>query len=54
MPAVSKAQNRLMQAACHGSVKGGPPKKVACEYAAATKTTKGLPERKGKGGKRGA
>ena len=32
MPSKSAAQHRLMAAACKGKVKGGPPKKVACEY----------------------
>lgn len=53
MPAVSKAQNRLMQAIAHGEKpKGGkgPSKAVAEEYVSATKSTKGLPERKGKKG----
>ena len=51
MPAVSKAQNRLMQAAAHDpkvAKKTGVPQKVAKEYAAETKSTKGLPDRKGK------
>lgn len=31
MPAKTGKQYRLMAAACHGDVKGGPSKKVACE-----------------------
>lgn len=56
MPAKSKAENRLMQAAAHNPAfakKAGVPQTVAQEYASATKTTKGLPERvKPKKGKR--
>jgi len=52
MPAKSKAQNRLMQAACRGKTKSKVPKKVACEYVAATQSVKNLPERKKKSAKK--
>src|SRR5690349_15041557 len=52
MPAVSKAQNRAMQAAAAGNSTLGIPQSVGKEFAAATKSTKGLPERKGKGPKK--
>jgi hypothetical protein len=51
MPAKSKAQNRLMQAVAHSpefAKKVGIPQSVGQDYAAHTKTTKGLPERKKK------
>lgn len=51
MPAVSKAQNRLMQAAAHNPAVAkstGVPQSVAQEYTQATSTTKGLPEHKRK------
>ncbi len=48
MPAKSKAQFRAMQAAAHGKSTLDIPKSVGKEYVAATKTTKKLPERKGK------
>jgi len=58
MPAKSKAQARLMEAVAHGWKKpggGGPSVSVAKEFAAATPSTKGLPERKSpKKGRRGA
>lgn len=50
MPAKSKAQNRMMQMAAHNPAmakKMGVPQETAKEYAKGTKTTKGLPERKG-------
>lgn len=47
MPSKSKAQHRLMEAACHGTAKTNVPKDVACEYSHADKgRTKNLPERK--------
>jgi hypothetical protein len=46
MPAVSKKQARAMQAAAHGKSTLGIPKKVAKEFVAETKSTKGLPEKK--------
>lgn len=56
MPAKSKAQNRLMQAAAHNpevAKKTGVPQKVAQEFASATSSTKGLPEHtKGSKGKK--
>ena len=47
MPIVSKAQNRAMQAAAHGTGKAGIPKAVAQEYIQATPSSayKKLPER---------
>lgn len=48
MPAKSKAQNRLMQAAAHNPAfakRVGVPQSVAKEFTAATKSTKGLPQR---------
>ena len=51
MPAKSKAQNRMMQGICKGSIKprkGLPSKKVACEFVEKTKNVKRLPERKKK------
>lgn len=51
MPARSKSQNRLMQAAAHDpkvAKKTGVSQKVAREFTKSTKSTKGLPERKGK------
>lgn len=52
MPAASKSQNRLMQAAAHSpkvAKKTGVPQSVAKEFANSTSTTKGLPEKaKGK------
>jgi hypothetical protein len=47
MPAKSKAQNRLMQAAAQNpkvAQKTGVPQSVAKEFTSSTKTTKGLPE----------
>jgi len=47
MPARSKAQNRFMQAVAHDpqfAAKVHVPQKVGQDFAAATKTTKGLPE----------
>jgi hypothetical protein len=54
MPAQSKAQHRLMEAAAHNpdvAKKVGIPQSTAKEFAASTPTTKGLPEHKGSGGK---
>lgn len=54
MPAQSKAQNRLMQAAAHNpdvAKKAGIPQSTAKEFAQSTSTTKGLPEHKGGSGK---
>jgi len=48
MPAKSKAQNKLMQAVAHSpkfAKKVGIPQSVGQDFAAATKTTKGLPQR---------
>ena len=41
MPSVSSAQARLMAAKCHNprKVKGGPSRKVACEFNRADKGT---------------
>ena len=53
MPAKSKAQAKLMQAAAHNPAfakKVGVPQSVAAEYAAAP-TPKNLPARKGTKGK---
>ena len=47
MPAVSKAQNRLMQAVANNpklSKKLGVPQKIAKEYVKETKSMKGKPE----------
>lgn len=46
MPAVSKAQARLMFAAASGKTKTKVPRAVAQEFVAATKSVKNLPERK--------
>lgn len=46
MPAKSKAQFRAMQAAAHGKSTLKIPVKVGKEFSKATKTTKGLPEKK--------
>lgn len=49
MPAKSKSQNRLMQAAAHDpkvAKKAGIKQSVAKEFASSTKSTKGLPEKK--------
>ena len=49
MPAVSKAQNRFMQAAANSPKMAkmmGVPQKVAKEYVNETKTMKGKPEYK--------
>ena len=49
MPVKSKAQNRLMQAAAHDSKvakRTGVPQRVSKEFVSATKTIKGLPEKK--------
>jgi len=49
MPVKSKAQMRFMQGIAHGmKPRGGkgPSKEVAKEFVSATKTTKGLPEKK--------
>lgn len=55
MPATSKAQHRLMEAAAHNpdvAKKTGIPQSVAKEFTSSTPTTKGLPEHKeGQGGK---
>lgn len=54
MPAKSKAQNRLMQAAAHNpdvAKKAGIPQHVAKEFAASTTSTKGLPQHTGGSGK---
>lgn len=54
MPAKSKAQNRLMQAAAHNpdvAKKVGIPQSTAKEFASTT-TTKGLPEHKSTKGKK--
>lgn len=54
MPAKSKAQNRLMQAAAHNPAiakKTGVPQSVAKEFTSSTQSTKGLPEHKDSGGK---
>jgi hypothetical protein len=51
MPVKSKAQMRFMEGIAHGMTpRGGkgPSKAVAEEFVSATKTTKGLPERKAK------
>ena len=51
MPVKSKAQMRFMEGIAHGMKPksgNGPSKKVAEEFVSATKTTKGLPERKPK------
>ena len=51
MPVKSKAQMRYMEMIAHGGkpkAGGGPSEKVAKEFVSATKTTKGLPERKPK------
>lgn len=46
MPAKSRAQYRLMQAAAHGKArKGGPSKAQAKEFVEATKSYKALPEK---------
>jgi hypothetical protein len=53
MPAQSKAQHRLMQAAAHNpdvAKKTGIPQSTAKEFVQSTPTTKGLPEHT-KGGK---
>jgi hypothetical protein len=50
MPAKSKAQAKLMQAAAHNpkvAKAAGVPQKVAREYVAATGSTKNLPKRVG-------
>lgn len=50
MPAQSKAQHRLMEAAAHNpqvAKKAGIPQSVAKEFTSSTSTTKGLPEHKG-------
>lgn len=55
MPAKSKAQNRLMQAAAHNpdvAKKVGIPQSTAKEFASSTTTTKGLPEHKSTKGKK--
>lgn len=52
MPAKSKSQNRLMQAVAHSSKfakQVGIKQSVGREFAAKTKSTKGLPEKKKKG-----
>jgi hypothetical protein len=49
MPSVSKAQNRLMQAAASSpklAKKLGVPQSVAKEFVRETKTMKGKPEKK--------
>ena len=48
MPVKSKAQLHFMYAAAEGKVKGGPSRKVAREFLAATskQAKKRLPERK--------
>jgi hypothetical protein len=51
MPAVSKAQARLMQAVAHNpqvAKSTGIPQSVGQDYSQATTTTKGLPEHKRK------
>lgn len=45
MPAKSQAQFRAMQAAAHGKSNLGIPKKVGEDFANATSSPKGLPER---------
>ena len=45
MPAKSKAQNRLMQAAARGDTRLGVARKVAREFVRKTKGVKHLPER---------
>jgi hypothetical protein len=47
MPATSKAQLRAMYAAKEGKSTLGIPKSVGEDFTSATKSTKGLPEKKG-------
>lgn len=54
MPSKSKAQHAMMAAKCTGSstMKGGPPKKVACEFMHADKgRVKHMPSHAPKKGK---
>lgn len=48
MPAKSKSQLRAMMAAAHGKSTLGIPKSVGSEFASATSSTSGLPEKLGK------
>jgi hypothetical protein len=54
MPSKSKAEHRMMAAKCTGNstMKGGPSKKVACEFMHADKgLVKHMPARASKKGK---